>query len=177
MQRGGRDQFPIWMGSRTFFAGKLNSDVGKEFYVWPKFQIQSIGQCQRWRITVSRDDKAGSSTVNLWTIWRSGRNKETRTVDSRREQSSRLAHAKLDCRLFDPPLTQQNILVYNEWCFRLPVQSRRLWCPPTRAQCVAERSLLGRGDLHLKGNYEYAKHIHTWEGGRLDFKNLPRFFL
>ena len=105
MQRGGRDQFPIWMGSRTFFAGKLNSDVGKEFYVWLKFQIQSIGRCQRWRITVSRDDKAGSSTVNLWTIWQSGRNKETRTVDSRREQSSRLAHAKLDCRLFDPPLT------------------------------------------------------------------------
>ena len=40
---------------------------------------------------MSRDDKAASSTVLV------GRNKETRTVDSRREQSSRLAHALLDC--------------------------------------------------------------------------------
>ena len=65
MQRGGSDQFPIWMGSWTLFAGKLNSDVGKEFYVWLKFQIQSIGRCRRWRITVSRDDKVESSTGGL----------------------------------------------------------------------------------------------------------------
>ena len=82
MQRGGSDQFPIWMASWTVFAGKLNSDVGKEFYV---FQIQSIGRCHRWRITV-RGLK--------WTIWWNWRNKETRTVDSRIEQSSRLEHAE-----------------------------------------------------------------------------------
>ena len=82
MQRGGSDQFPIWMARLTVFAGKLNSDVGKEFYV---FQIQSIGRCHRWRITV-RGLK--------WTIWWNWRNKETRTVDSRIEQSSRLEHAE-----------------------------------------------------------------------------------
>ena len=82
MQRGGSDQFPIWMASLTVFAGKLNSDVGKEFYV---FQIQSIGRCHRWRITV-RGLK--------WTIWWNWRNKETRAVDSRIEQSSRLEHAE-----------------------------------------------------------------------------------
>ena len=88
MQRGGSDQFPIWMARLTVFAGKLNSDVGKEFYV---FQIQSIGRCHRWRITV-RGLK--------WTIWRNWRNKETRTIDSRIEQSSRLEHAEdsLACR-------------------------------------------------------------------------------
>ena len=82
MQRGGSDQFPIWMARLTVFAGKLNSDVGKEFYV---FQIQSIGRCHRWRITV-RSLK--------WTIWWNWRNKETRAVDSRIEQSSRLEHAE-----------------------------------------------------------------------------------
>ena len=82
MQRGGSDQFPIWMARWTVFAGKLNSDVGKEFYV---FQIQSIGRCHRWRITV-RGLK--------WTIWWNWRNKETRAVDSRIEQSSRLEHAE-----------------------------------------------------------------------------------
>ena len=82
MQRGGSDQFPIWMARLTVFAGKLNSDVGKEFYV---FQIQSIGRCHRWRITV-RGLK--------WTIWWNWRNKETRAVDSRIEQSSRLEHAE-----------------------------------------------------------------------------------
>ena len=88
MQRGGSDKFPIWMARWTVFAGKLNSDVGKEFYV---FQIQSIGRCHRWRITV-RGLK--------WTIWWNWRNKETRTVDSRIEQSSRLEHAEdsLACR-------------------------------------------------------------------------------
>ena len=61
---------------------------------------------------MSRDDKAGSGTeVNWWTIWWTGRNKETRTVDSRREQSSRLAlHAKLDCRL-DDWLTYTRVLI------------------------------------------------------------------
>ena len=82
MRRGCSDQFPIWMARLTVFAGKLNSDVGKEFYV---FQIQSIGRCHRWRITV-RSLK--------WTIWWNWRNKETRTVDSRIEQSSRLEHAE-----------------------------------------------------------------------------------
>ena len=82
MQRGGGDQFPIWMARLTVFAGKLNSDVGKEFYV---FQIQSIGRCHRWRITV-RGLK--------WTIWWNWRNKETRAVDLRIEQSSRLEHAE-----------------------------------------------------------------------------------
>ena len=82
MQRGGSDQFPIWMARWTVFAGKLNSDVGKEFYV---FQIQSIGRCHRWRITV-RGLK--------WTVWWNWRNKETRAVDSRIEQSSRLEHAE-----------------------------------------------------------------------------------
>ena len=77
---------------------------------------------------MSRDDKAESSTgleVNWWPIWRTGRNKETRTVDSRREQSSRLAlHAQLDCRLDDWLTYTRVLILVPRLVGVLPVQSR-----------------------------------------------------
>ena len=157
MQRGGSDQFPIWMARLTVFAGKLNSDVGKEFYV---FQIQSIGRCHRWRITV-RGLK--------WTIRWNWRNKETRTVDSRIEQSSRLEQSwrllslSKSCHALSYSLSwsyqhcnvQQRDEKYWSWNNGgLPVQSWWLWSPSAWTQCVAKGSLLWRSDLHLENRIE-----------------------
>ena len=173
MQRGGSDQFPIWMASLTVFAGKLNSDVGKEFYV---FQIQSIGRCHRWRITV-RGLK--------WTIWWNWRNKETRAVDSRIEQSSRLEHA-------EDSLARRSLVTHCSyslsWSYQhcnvqqrdarlltrnnggLPVQSWWLWSPSAWTQCVAKGSLLWRRDLHLE------KKIDKQKQSRIDKQKQNRSF-